>query len=90
VYTALKNPAAGEVASPQPQHPAGGEAAGGVGFRAQLRAGTALDLRTLGLIQNNRASDIVTHHWSFLQGLTGKDERLNEDTTASKVSVGVE
>lgn len=40
-----------------------------------------------GVTQNNRAEDILTHHASFLEGVTGKDERLYEDTNASKVSV---
>ena len=41
-------------------------------------------------IYNNSGKDIATHYSSFLEGVTGKDERLNEDTDISKVPIGVE
>jgi len=41
-------------------------------------------------IYNNSAENIATHYLSFVEGATGKDERLNEDTNSSKVAVSAD
>jgi hypothetical protein len=44
----------------------------------------------LAITQNNSAENIATHYLSFVEGATGKDERLNEDTNSSKVAVSAD
>jgi hypothetical protein len=41
------------------------------------------------VIQTNSGENIAIHYSNFIEGLTGKDERLNEDTNISKVAMEV-